>query len=418
MKVQNVGLKIASICVLFLSFFGCGDGGGGGNTVTIGVLNTRTGALASTGTSIDMAIELAEKDINNTLKEDKANFRLRFEVVDTQTDPNQALEQLKAFAAKGIKIVIGPLSSSEAIALSDFSLQNGIVLISPSSTAVTLEKSDDLILRLPQNDRGHAKAITAALRHFGTKFYVPIWRADSFGDDLVKTVGARFEGAGGGFAPGSRYAIDLVDFASPLGQLETQLDAYVDFFGRGSSAIYAVAFDEIWKLLEQASTRGYLLRSVKWYGSDGIALNYGLFQSATAVQFMIDTKMISPIFAGDPFDQDFIDIRTEIETKLGEIIRPYAVLTYDAALLAAKALESLGDSEASGTILRDEMIKISSQTKGASGMLSLDQNGDRISGIFEFWKVELDGTGAPFWKRAGTYQSELEATNGGKFIPE
>lgn len=403
---------------VMLCLAGCGGDSGSGSTVTIGVLNSETGALASTGVSMKKALEIAEQEVNQRLSGENAGFNIRLEFADTQTDPVQALERLKEFSARGIKIVVGPLSTSEAVALSEFSVQNGIVLISPSSTAVSLERSDDLILRMPQSDRGHALAITSALRYFGTRFYVPVWRADSFGDDLVQTVGEDFEAKGGRFAPGSRYDTTTTEFSSALQQLEIQLDAYVDFFGNRSAAVYAVAFDEVWSLLAQASTRSHILRSVLWYGSDGIALNYGLFQSPEAVQFMIDTKMLSPIYAGDPSNQEFIDVRAEIESTVQEKVKPYAVLGYDAVILIAKALQSLGTTEVSGGALRDEIIRVSSQTQGASGNLALNGNGDRISGIFEFWRVLKDASGAPYWVRGGTFQSDANAPDSGVFIPE
>ena len=418
--MKQLELMLKSIIVFLAICFsaGCGGDEASGRTVTIGVLNAETGALASTGSSMKIALEIAEQEVNQRLTSSNAGFNINLEFSDTQTSPEIALEKLQLFANKGIKFIIGPLSTAEAIALSDYSLQNDILLISPSSTAVSLAKSDDLIVRLPQNDRGHAMAITAALKYFGTSFYVPIWRADAFGDDLVKTVGERFEGAGGRFAPGARYDLDMTDFSEPLAQLEVQLDAFVDFFGLRSSAVYAVSFDEIWSLLSQASSRAELLRSVMWYGSDGIALNYGLFQDANAVQFMLDTRMISPIFAGDPTNQEFIDVRNEIETKQGEKVRPYAVLGYDAVLIIAEALKAIGSTEVGGAALKNKIIEISSDTAGASGNLALDENGDRLRGVFEFWKILRDSSGNPDWIRAGTFQSDLDAANGGAFIPE
>lgn len=385
----------------------CGGGSGGSNSATlrIGVLNTGTGDLESFGPSVSAAVDLAEREINQKLESEGAGFAVEMQIEDTGGDPAVALQKLQLFAAAGIRTVIGPMSSAEAEAVRDFSSAQGIVLISPSSTAVSLERSDDLLVRLAVSDRGQASAMTAALRHFRHSFYAPIWRADTFGDDITKIVGESFSRRGGGFAPGARYPLTTTDYSRPLSQLEIQLKAYTETFGRNSSSVYAVAFDEIVQLLAQASL-SQSLKEVHWFGSDGIALDYLIFTNPAATQFMIDTRFLSPIFSGDSSSPEFIRIRSEIAREVGHNVRPYAVLVYDAVTLAVRAHQALGDREVGGTALRDEIIRISQGTVGASGALSLDASGDRASGNYEFWKVVRDADGNPEWAPGGRYVAE------------
>jgi branched-chain amino acid transport system substrate-binding protein len=45
------------------------------------------------------------------------------------------LEKLKNLAAKGVRIVIGPATSADVQEVEDYADKNGILIISPSSTA-------------------------------------------------------------------------------------------------------------------------------------------------------------------------------------------------------------------------------------------------------------------------------------------
>jgi ABC-type branched-subunit amino acid transport system substrate-binding protein len=214
-------------------------------------------------------------------------------------------------------------------------------------------------------------------------------------------VGEQFESQGGRFAPGARYPGSTTDYTQYLNQLDEQVDAFQDFFGLSSVAIYTVAFDEINDIFAQAQNYSRLT-SVRWYGSDGSALNSSLLQNETTAAFMSATQMLSPIFAGDLNSPEFQRVRSLIEEDVGERVKPYAVVAYDCVLLLAEAWKSLGSTEVGGLDLRDEIIRISSTITGASGNLALDATGDRIHGDYELWQIVSDENGGYDWKLGAT----------------
>ena len=68
-------------------------------------------------------------------------------IEDTKRNPDVALEKLKSLADKGIRIVIGPQTSAELNKVKYYANNNGILLISYSSTATSLAIAKDNIFR-------------------------------------------------------------------------------------------------------------------------------------------------------------------------------------------------------------------------------------------------------------------------------
>ena len=80
------------------------------------------------------ALQIAVKDVNTYFSKINSTTRIELIVKDTQTNPAISLEMLKQLAAKNVKIVIGPATSAELQAIRKYADENGILLISPSST--------------------------------------------------------------------------------------------------------------------------------------------------------------------------------------------------------------------------------------------------------------------------------------------
>src|SRR2546427_1721492 len=102
---------------------------GGGASVTVGALLPLSGDLASYGetsqVALDEAVAALQADGN----------RVSLSVKDTATDPAKALEGLTNLKEQGVKLVIGPYASSEVRKVKEFADDNGIILMSPLSTA-------------------------------------------------------------------------------------------------------------------------------------------------------------------------------------------------------------------------------------------------------------------------------------------
>ena len=94
--------------------------------IEIGALLPSTGDLSSYGQDNNIGMQLAIADFNSYLEAIGANWSLSLVVEDTQTDPIIALEKLQSLNSKGIKFVLGPLSSSEISNIKSYADSNDI----------------------------------------------------------------------------------------------------------------------------------------------------------------------------------------------------------------------------------------------------------------------------------------------------
>jgi len=264
--------------------------------VTLGALLSINGASSSVGESEEAGLRLAVRDVNDYFSKTNSDVRIGLVVEDTHTDPSRSLEELKDLAAKGIRIVIGPSTSAELEAIKDYANNNGIILLSPSSTAPLLASPGDNIFRLVPDDTHQAQAIAVQMWKDGIRVVVPIWRTDVYGNHLVSEMKVDFKKLGGTVVDGVGYfppighfstslnRINLIIWNQQLSPLSTKLIQAIAQYGADKVGVYLVAFDEVVPILIQAQDHPEFSR-VKWYGSDGTALNNGLIKNFDAAIF-------------------------------------------------------------------------------------------------------------------------------------
>ena len=146
--------------------------------VKIGVLASLTGSGFSLGRNTVAALRIAAADLQN-IHPQYNPVRFRFLVRDTQHDPSRALNAIQDLHARGVKIIIGPQTSSEVAMIKPFADAHDILVISQGSTASSLAIPGDNILRFCPNDRREAEALVALLQHDGIRAIVPLWRNDA-----------------------------------------------------------------------------------------------------------------------------------------------------------------------------------------------------------------------------------------------
>ena len=97
--------------------------------VKIGVLATLTGSGFSLGRNTVAALQIAAADIQN-IHPQYNPVRYRFLIRDTQHDPSLALNAIQDLHARGVKIIIGPQTSSEVAMIKPFADAHDMLVIS------------------------------------------------------------------------------------------------------------------------------------------------------------------------------------------------------------------------------------------------------------------------------------------------
>ena len=385
-------------------------------TVKIGALLPITGVSSSLGESEVAALKIAARDINEHLFKTHSSIGIELVIEDTQTNPSVSLEKLNHLAAKGIKIVIGPATSTDLKATQDYADKNGIVLISPSATATSLAIKGNNVFRFVPDDSHQAQAISKLMWDDGIRVVIPFWRTDVYGNDLVKATRHSLQELGGRVADGVGYMPSTGDFAASLNRinfivwdqdlkaLDSKVNQAISQYGMDKVGVYFVAFDEIAPIFIQAQNHPTLSK-VKWFGSDKETLNNKIIRNTDAAAFAVKTNFTTPIYAVEnDNDERLKHIEDQIHEQIERTPRSYASVAYDTLWVAALAEN---DTKATQDInyLKSAIVKIADSYKGITGNTSLNQFGDRKYGDYDFWAVRnSESTHDSFiWKRVGKY---------------
>jgi ABC-type branched-subunit amino acid transport system substrate-binding protein len=394
--------------------------------VPIGLISSLTGAWSSGGISIKIAVEKAQADVNEYFENKNSSLRIRLLVGDSKTDPVASIHAIEKLADSGVRIIIGPATSAAVMSVKDYANQNGIILISPSSTSPALSIANDNLFRFVPDDKNQAEFISNKMWNDGIRVVIPMWRSDTFGNELVKEMKKNFEMKGGVVMEGVEYHAHTGEFSSSLHRinfimwnqylkkLSYILENATNKFDPHEVGIYLVSFDEVTPILIQ-SNEHQTLQQVKWYGTDASAQNMQIIRNHDAAHFAEIINFSNPLFQVNLTNSKAEILESEIEKKLhGSSSLTYPILAYDTFWVTALSLEKISDNEISDVntdIDIESLKKIINATAtdydGISGNIVLNAAGDRINANYDIWSVvkSQDDQENYVWKQnlAGNY---------------
>jgi branched-chain amino acid transport system substrate-binding protein len=303
-------------------------------------------------------------------------------------------------ASKGIQIVIGPSTSANVAAVKDYADENGILILSSSSTAPSLSIPHDNVFRFVPDDTHQAEVLAKKMWDEGTRVVIPIWRTDVFGNNLQSLLKEKFEKLGGkvvdgvGYDPpvgnfaASLHRINFIVWEQELKSLTQKVNDAVRQYGADKVGVYIVAFDEIVPIMIQAN-RHQELQSVSWYGTDGSVQNEGLIKNIEAAKFAVKTNFLSPIYGVERSDS-FKKLEERIVEEIHRAPRSYAQVTYDEFWVAALTLtlnNYTGTQQDDFGSLRQTFVNTANLYTGVTGRTELNDAGDRKNGSYDFWAI-------------------------------
>ena len=371
--------------------------------IHIGALLSLSGSGFSTGQATQVSLELARQDIDEYLASVGITENLSLDIVDTKTDTAEALKQLKIFYEKGIRLVIGPYSSAELLAIKNFADTHGIVVVSPSSVAVSLAIPNDNIFRFVSSDLIQGEAMNKMLTDDKIKVIVPFIRDDLWGNDLLNVTRENFIKSGGAVLPPLKYETGTTDFSVLLSQLDTLVAAELGHHNANEVAVYMLSFAEGSDVLGEANKYPHL-NNVYWYGGSAFAGNTSVQNDTNAALFAYTHGLPCPIYGLDDAAKDkWQPLKDRIQAQLGRMPDVYALTAYDALWVSVLTYITTGLSP-DIALLKSAFVRVSENFFGATGNTRLDDNGDRAIGNYDFWAVKHDTTGYN-WKRIAKYNS-------------
>jgi branched-chain amino acid transport system substrate-binding protein len=201
-------------------------------TIKIGVIVPLTGDLASFGETMVNAARLAESEINEG--GGVLGKKIELKICDDGTTADGAKSCFDKLTSEGIKLIIGPATSSAIIKgicggntqSCDPVKQKRVLIISPSATSPLISDIDDdgLIWRNAPSDDLQGKALAQlargkieGLEAMKVDKVSVIYRDDPYGAKLAEEFKREFESLGGTVLKFVKYAEDKeTDFSSEI----------------------------------------------------------------------------------------------------------------------------------------------------------------------------------------------------------
>jgi branched-chain amino acid transport system substrate-binding protein len=403
--LQRVSRRVLALIVSIASIVigaGSADAGESAREVRIGALLSLTGDGATLGNTSKAALEIAARRWNASDRGKR--LKVVLDIENTDLNPEQAQAALTRLADRGVRIVVGPQSSSEVAAITDQANARGVILVSQGSTASSLAQPDDNVFRFVPTDRVEGRASVDLMLENGASTIIPMWRNDRGNVGLAESVRAAATASGATVAPGVQYEPDTTDFTTVLSDLNAQLQSSVTGAERDKVAVYLAGFEEVADALSTARTVTGL-DGVRWYGGDGSAQTKALLASGPAT-FATSAQVRgypSPLVAL-PANQAKKDaeLLSQISERAKATADAFTLAAYDAFNVAARALADTR-ADADGVTLRAAFAAQADGAKGATGTIRLDAAGDRVSTPYVFWSVCQREDEDPRWRDTGRW---------------
>lgn len=139
---------------------GCGGGGSATDEIVLGEYGSLTGNDATFGQSTKAGVELALADLAASKGGKVGGKTVRVVVEDDQGRPEEAASVVqKLINNDRVVAVFGEVASSRSLAAAPICQQNGVPMISPSSTNPEVTKKGDFIFRMCYLDDFQGKVI-------------------------------------------------------------------------------------------------------------------------------------------------------------------------------------------------------------------------------------------------------------------
>jgi branched-chain amino acid transport system substrate-binding protein len=349
-------------------------------TIKIGVVLSTTGLLGPMGQDMMKAARLAAKEINA----DGGVLGKQIELVeeDDTTDAAKCLERVKKMVEiDGVKVMVGGMTSGAAMASGPYLAEKSVLMVSPSATSTILEGQTwrEWLFRTTPDDAFQGRVLADVILEKGFTRLATMVQDNPYGVGLEKALVDALNAKGW-----QGKQVVSIHFDPAKKDYRTELDTIK---GNSPDVVLAVTYAEDGIIVfKQALEMG--LDKIAWLGCDG---NYGdgMFAEPKSAEFM-EKAIIAGTRAAGPSGATYDKFAAAYKADTGKDPSVYCDTVYDAVKMIATSIGKAGTDD--GTAVKSELLKLGKNYDGASGTITFDEKGDRVSGTFEIWKVVKDAT--------------------------
>ena len=334
----------------------------GEKTVRLGLIGPMTGDNANYGTSTRDGAQIAVDEINEAGGVNGYTFVL--DTQDSQGDPDSAVSAYGKLMDSGMDVSLGCVLSGEAQSVITAAVEDGILIVTPTSSAVACIEGNPNAFRVCFNDaaQGTASADYIADNNLGTKIAVFYQSDIDYSAGLYETFQAEAANRG----------LEIVEeqtfTAGSNTDFSTQINAIRD---SGCELVFLPIYAaEAATFLTQAAGK---LDGITFFGCDGMD---GIQTKVSDTSLIEGLMMLTP-FAADAEDaatQSFVEKYVPVH---GTEPDQFAADGYDAVYIVKAAMEQCGKTPADADFneaMVAAMYEI--QVEGLTGTMTWDENNE------------------------------------------
>lgn len=367
-KMKKFSPPVIALAVLSLSLLGCppkGEdaGGAGNNEIRVGEYGSLTGSTATFGKSTHEGIVIAVEEINAAGGVKGKKIRLFTE--DDQSKPEEAANAVtKLISQNNVSVILGEVASSRSLAAAPICQQNGVPMITPSSTNPKVTEVGDHIFRVCLLDSFQGKAVAAfvvqELKFRRGAILIDVKNDYSVG--LAQFFRENFVSLGGRIVASPSYSEGDSDFRSQLTAVKAQNPQFIFVPGY---------YTEAGQIALQARDLGMRMPII---GSDGWESPKLLEIGGRALE---GAYYSNHYYAEDPSPavQAFVQ---KYQQKFGAVPDSLAALAYDAAKVMAEAMARTANLDKKE--IRDQ-IAATTGFQGVTGNITIGPDRNAVKSL-------------------------------------
>lgn len=379
--------------------------------VQVGAILPLDGSWANVGRDSEVALNLAMDAVNDHLASDHLKIVLHIE--NSSSDPGKALQALEKFHAEGIRTVIGPCSSAEAAAVVSYAQENGMLLLSPSSTAGSLALDDNLF-RLVPNDTHQAEALAQLIHRQNFTQVLIVYMNDAYGSGMYADLKEKSSDPGYGFD-----IIGAVPYDPAITAFEPlieEITTAAEGMQADSGAIVLIGTGSQGAGIFTAAGVRSPLSEYKWFSGDGVIHEAEVLDTAASAEFAAKTRLEGFTFA---CEETLTIIPTMLaaglmSAELGTAPSPDALPAWDAIWIIAETYRL--DPDADLQDFKSNLRSVCTRNVNVFNQFSeLDENGDIMNAKYARFQAVKGSTGEIFWNLTGMF---IKNKTAGAFITD
>ncbi len=342
--------------------------------IKIGGIFCMTGGLADMGDLISKGALLAVDEVNadgGVLGRD-----LELVIEDSATNDATAFEAYKKLVeVDGVQVVVGPMISGAVMSSGAYAQEMGVPMVSPSASSPLISDATWTIwaLRTCTLDDLQGAVLANVVIDEGYETAAILVQDNPYGIGLELVISENLEDAGVEIVASIRYDEEKLDY---LTELQAIKDADPDVILQvGYHTDSAVVY-------EQAEGLG--LGTKVWLVAEGV---YGLKAETypAAAAFMATANLRGCTLSPEPDEPAYVAFVVRYESQWDESPSVYCDTVYDAVKLIALAIEAAGEYD--GAKIMPELYKLGDGYNGASGPITWNTKGDRVSATYGIWEL-------------------------------